>query len=189
MLNVIKLATEVVLPLVSHFTAWANSYLFGATVDVFYEGLLGRKELSPGQVPYSFYWVNFGVGLVLFCVIAPLTLAVGIAQFAMLQASRMGFALTSPQKSAAMAYNAGKTFPVGPESVQDCYGCNRLCPEFGTVCCVVDHHSAFGIGCVDHGDPWHIDSDQLGSTIAFCVFFTGLALTIAGSHCGFCSAQ
>ena len=116
LLNIVKLVTEVLLPLVSSCTALLNTYMVYATVWLT-KKLVNYKEGEQyeGKVRMSFEPLRMLIFIPLL-IMAELTIAVGIIQYAMLWACRIGLALTSPEKSARLAYESGKLFKVG---VQD----------------------------------------------------------------------
>ena len=115
MLNVVKLATEFLLPLVSYSIAAINVFMVTIT-QALAKIVVGYRPYRSNNKPK--YKLSFGVLWIIFLIpVAALTLAVGIVQYATLLACRIGLALTSPAKSARYAFDAGYRFPVGGKVV------------------------------------------------------------------------
>ena len=119
LLNVVKLVTEVLFPLVSFYTALINTYMVYATVWL--AKALVNYTKRGSKVRISFNPLRMIV-LIPLIPMAVLTLAVGIVQYTMLWACRIGLALTSSEKSARLAFAAGYDFPVANTVIKNIIG-------------------------------------------------------------------
>lgn len=96
LLNIIKLVTEVFLPLISEYTAMLNGAL-----------IVGLKDFCDEQIANGF----LRAGLI-FLGMIPLV-AMVIIQYAMVWVNRLAFAFTSPEMSARAAFALGYTLTIG----------------------------------------------------------------------------
>lgn len=110
MLNLLKLLTEVLIPVASDYTAVFNAQLEN--------WLLGSNFSLSGAI-YSLFsnmednWGRFILELIVFILLAIPVLAVATLQYAMVWACRIGLALTSPAKSARLAFVRGYHLRIG----------------------------------------------------------------------------
>lgn len=112
MLNVVKLATEFLLPVISVIFLGINLGLVDGTKWLA-KALIGyNKDKVSGKVSNSFHPLRVFI-IIPLILVAAVTLAVGIVQYALVLACRIGLALTSPLKSAQYAFQLGRLFQVG----------------------------------------------------------------------------
>lgn len=110
MLNVVKLVTEVLLPLVTNVFAVISAYLIEG-VKLLSLSLVGYKERQWSALNLLYL---FPLAIVL-----PMASLYSVAQYALIWASRIALAITSPEKSARKAFEAGKCFLINNKREYD----------------------------------------------------------------------
>lgn len=119
LLNAVKLVTEFLLPLISYYTAKLNILMMQAMPDLIEWTVVRKKRtftyIMPGDTSVPSYRSKIRVGVValLLLVLLPLTSAVLLFQYATVLACRVGLALTSPAKSAQLAFALGRNLDIG----------------------------------------------------------------------------
>ncbi len=103
-LNIVKLVTEVFIPLLTGLLAMAANKLIGYTGSALWWTLSYDEE----RRTYGFNPLKFLFGGIATIIVASVALVTSVVQYALLWASRFGLALTSPDKSARLAFHAGK---------------------------------------------------------------------------------
>ena len=114
LLNMVKLVTEFLLPVVSTLIA-----VFVGTKLMKFTASLVRR-FAGGKETFRLGLHNLWVFPLL--PVLAVTLVVNVAEYAMLWACRMGLALTSPAKSFRLAFDAGYSFPVENKVVKTIMG-------------------------------------------------------------------
>lgn len=114
LLNTVKLVTEFLLPLVASFTAKLSFVMVAGVVSLSsWAWIKVYSHIDDESYTEELNWLAVLVLAIPLILYTALTVAMVIFQYATVLACRIGLALTSPAKSAQMAYALGRNLDIG----------------------------------------------------------------------------
>lgn len=111
LLNVVKLVTEILFPLISQLILVLSLISIGLTLSLF----AWTKIKSPQSSEVSLSIKKLFVAAIPIVLLAIISIAFTIVQYATIWACRIGLAFTSPAESARLAFALGRNLRIGTE--------------------------------------------------------------------------